>query len=51
MVVFPFNTFHKLHPEMKQHWISVKADFGTTTCQSAMEEMRNSARTAQLGPN
>ena len=26
MIVFPFNTFHKLHPELKQHWISVKVD-------------------------
>jgi putative ABC transport system permease protein len=38
MIVFPFNTFHKLHPELKQHWISVKVD-SADNIPKVMDEM------------
>ncbi len=43
MVVFPFNTFHKLHPELKQHWISVKAT-SADDIPKVMQEMNDLLR-------
>jgi putative ABC transport system permease protein len=43
MAVFPYRTFKKLHPELKQNWISVKAD-SAANMPAVMDEMREVLR-------
>lgn len=43
IVYFPLTTFRKLHPELKQHWISVKAD-SKKNMSAVMDEIRELLR-------
>ena len=50
IVYFPLSTFKKLHPELKQHWISVKATSHGAIPQ-AIDEIRELLRRRRKVPN
>ena len=43
MIWFPLNTFKKLHPELKDHWVSVKAD-SHANIDAVKDEIRETLR-------
>jgi putative ABC transport system permease protein len=49
VVFFPLSVFRKLHPELKQYWISVKAD-SQQNMQTVIDEMRELLRRRRKVP-
>jgi putative ABC transport system permease protein len=50
-VVFPYFTFRKLHPEMDQNWISIKATSKDDMAKATEEVQELLRRRRKLGPN
>jgi putative ABC transport system permease protein len=51
LIMFPFSSFHELHPELKGHWISVKAN-SHDDMPKAIDEIRElMRRRRKVAPN